>query len=343
MDCPLPHEERAVITTAHGSGGKLMHDLLEKCVFKYLDNGRLATRHDGAILDINGPLAFSTDSYVVSPIVFPGGNIGELAVNGTVNDLAMCGAMADSLSLSLILEEGLEIAMLERILQTIANTASAAGVLICTGDTKVVERGKGDQIYINTSGIGKIHQDAAIDAARIRAGMEIVLSNDIAAHGMAIMSVRDGLGFASDVQSDTRPLHFAVQELLHAHGKNIVMLRDATRGGLATVLNEWAVQTGLGIEIEQKLVPVQSDVRSLCEVLGIDPMYVANEGVFAVVVPGGTGQRVAEMLANREDCSRAVCIGRFTEGHPRKVVSISPFGGKRVLGMLSGDPLPRIC
>ncbi len=214
MECPLPYEENEVITTAHGSGGRTMHDLLEKYIYRHLDNELLSTRHDGAIFEFAGRLAFSTDSYVVSPIMFPGGNIGELAVNGTINDLAMCGAMPTCLSLSLILEEGLELSELEAILASIASAAKRAEVSIGTGDTKVVEKGKGDKVYINTSGVGLIHDKARIDSGRIRPGMEIVLSNDIASHGMAVMAVREGLGFDSDIQSDTRPLHTVVRNLI---------------------------------------------------------------------------------------------------------------------------------
>jgi hydrogenase expression/formation protein HypE len=343
MECPLPHEEKEVITTAHGSGGKTMHELLEQYIFRHLDNEWLSARHDGATFRVGGNLAFSTDSYVVSPIVFPGGDIGELAINGTINDLAMCGAMPACLSLSLILEEGLALAELENILKSIASAADAAGVSIATGDTKVVEKGKGDKLYINTSGVGHVHAHAKIDIARIKAGMEVVLSNDIAAHGMAVMAARESLGFEADIRSDTRPLHTVVNNLLDTFGEDVIMLRDATRGGVATVLNEWADQCHLGIDIEQRSVPVQPQVNAACEMLGIDPMYVANEGAFLVIVREGLGKNVAAFLKESPDCRQAALVGSITDKHPGKVVSISSFGGKRVLGMLAGDPLPRIC
>lgn len=343
LQCPMPQLKFDVITLGHGGGGLLTRQLLESGVFDLLKNDLLDTHHDGALLPVNGPLAFTTDSYVVSPIFFPGADIGDLAVNGTVNDLAMCGAVPKYLSLAFILEEGLDMKTFWEVLVSIKSAAAQAGVHIVTGDTKVVERGKGDGIFINTSGIGVIHPKAAIDIKRIAEGDVVVISGPLAAHGMAIMSVREGLTFESPIESDSAPLAHTVLSLIETFGDRIKLLRDPTRGGLATVLNEVAIDTGKGIDLLQKDIPVTDDVASACELMGLDPLYVANEGVFmAVVAPEIADAFVAQLrqLPYGSECAR---VGEITAEHPRQVVLKSRIGGRRVVNMLVGEQLPRIC
>ncbi|HRF39499.1 MAG TPA: hydrogenase expression/formation protein HypE, partial [Saprospiraceae bacterium] len=258
--CPMPKMDFDIITLGHGSGGLLTNKLLEAGVFDILKNELLDQKHDGVVLELNGKTAFSTDSFVVSPIFFPGGNIGELAINGTVNDIAMCGARAEYLSLAFVIEEGLPMTDFWDILLSIRQAADGAGVRIVTGDTKVVERGKGDQIFINTSGVGRVHPRADISMKRVQAGDRIIVSGPIAAHGMAIMSVREGLEFESAIVSDTCHFNHIVQQLLDEYGESVHLLRDATRGGVATGLNEVARDTGLGINIEEKRLAVSEEV-----------------------------------------------------------------------------------
>lgn len=343
LSCPMPKLDFETITLGHGSGGKLTNILLDSGVFEVLKNDLLDKRHDGAILDLKGKVAFTTDSFVVSPIFFPGGNIGELAVNGTVNDLAMCGAIPRYLSLSFIIEEGLPMTEFWSILLSIRDACLAAGVQVVTGDTKVVERGKGDKIFINTTGVGEVHPDAAIDLTRIEPGDKIVLSGELAAHGMAIMSVREGLEFESQIESDTQPLHHLAKELLDEVGNDIKLLRDPTRGGVATVLNEIARDRDLGVSIAQRDLPINEQVAGACELLGLDPLYVANEGLFlAVVAEEAVDLFLTKCHANPAGRFAKV-IGTFTTQHPKKVVMTSGIGGKRVVSMLTGEQLPRIC
>jgi len=339
----MPQLDFDVITLGHGSGGILTNKLLESGVFNVLKNPWLDTHHDGAVLDLQGPLAFSTDSFVVSPIFFPGGNIGDLAVNGTVNDLSMCGAIPKFLSLSFIIEEGLTMAAFWEILVSIKNAADQAGVFIVTGDTKVVEKGKGDQIFINTSGIGQMHPNAQISANRIRVGDKLILSNPIASHGMAIMSVREGLEFESDIVSDTCGLNHVIHGLLDQFGSDIRLLRDPTRGGVATVLNEIARDISLGIDIDQKAIPVLEEVAGACELLGLDPLYVANEGVFMAFVAPESADEMVDFLRKQPLCQAASIMGTVVQEHPRQVILTSTIGGKRVVNMLVGEQLPRIC
>ena len=277
LQCPMPKFDFEIITLGHGSGGTLTSQLLDAGVFKLFQNDLLNKKHDGAIFNLTGKVAMSTDTYVVSPIFFEGGNIGDLAINGTVNDLAMCGAAAKYLSLGFVLEEGLKMTEFWEILLSIKAACEIAGVKIVTGDTKVVERGKGDKIFINTTGIGTIHPKANIDIDNINAGDKIVLSGPLARHGITIMSHRQGLQFETTITSDTRPLNKIVLELLDAFGEHIHLLRDPTRGGLATVLNEIAKDAKLGIDIAQKDIPVEEEVYGACEMLGLDPLYVAND------------------------------------------------------------------
>ena len=343
LQCPMPKLDFEVITLGHGSGGLLTNRLLESGVFDVLKNDFLDKRHDGATLDLNGRTAFSTDSYVISPVFFPGGNIGELAVNGTVNDLAMCGAIPQFLSLSFILEEGLTMKEFWDILVSIKFACAQAGVQIVTGDTKVVERGKGDKIFINTSGIGRVHPKANIDTDNVRPGDKIIVSDNLATHGMAIMSVREGLEFETTIESDTRNLNHIVAALLDDFGAAIHLLRDPTRGGVATVLAEIARDTKLGIDIAQKDIPIDEQVYGACEILGLDPLYVANEGIFLAFVAAEAADALLEKMRTFEPCGHAAIIGEVVEAHPRQVVLTSAIGGKRVVNMLVGEQLPRIC
>jgi hydrogenase expression/formation protein HypE len=343
LQCPMPQLDFEVITLGHGSGGLLTNKLLESGVFDLLKNEFLDEHHDGAIFNLPGPLAFSTDSYVVSPIFFPGGNIGELAINGTVNDLAMCGAIPKYLSLAFILEEGLTMTDFWKILVSIKFAAERAGVQIITGDTKVVERGKGDQIFINTAGIGTLHPHAQIKKSRVQAGDCIIISGNLAAHGIAILSLRQGLQFESEIQSDTTNLNHTVVKLLDQFGEKIHLLHDPTRGGVATVLNEMARDTRLGVEIWQKQLPIEEDVAGACELLGLDPLYVANEGLFMAIVAPEIADDFLEALRKDENGQNAANIGEIVESHPRQVILHSSIGGKRVVNMPLGEQLPRIC
>lgn len=341
LNCPLPKLDFDVITLGHGSGGLLTHRLLESGVFKILENPILNEQHDGALLNFSGRVAFSTDSYVISPIFFPGGNIGELAVNGSINDVSMCGAMPQYLSLAFIIEEGLPMDEFWEVLLGIKKASEEAGVPIVTGDTKVVERGKGDKIFINTSAIGSVHPKANINIARINVGDKILINAPIAQHGVSILSVRQGLEFETTVISDTRPLHRIVKKLLDECGEDIHFLRDPTRGGVATVMSEVAKQGKLGIELFQKQIPIDEQVEGACEMLGLDPLYVANEGVFISIVSPHVADRVLEIL--KQDFITASIIGEVTEAHPGQVILQSKIGGRRVVNMLPGEQLPRIC
>lgn len=343
LSCPMPKLDIEMITLGHGSGGLLTNRLLDSGVFDLLKNDTLDQRHDGATLNLTGKTAFTTDSFVVSPIFFPGGNIGELAINGTINDLAMCGAIPQFLSLSFIIEEGLSMKEFWDILVAIKFACTQAGVQVVTGDTKVVERGKGDKIFVNTTGIGQIHAKANIDIANIKAGDKIIVSDNVATHGIAIMSVREGLEFETTIESDTRNLNHSIKELLDNFGQDIHLLKDPTRGGVATVLNEIARDSGLGIDIHQKDIPIDGQVKGACEILGLDPLYVANEGIFMSVVNGAIAESFVEKLHTFDYCTNASIIGEVVETHPRQVVLTSSIGGKRVVNMLVGEQLPRIC
>jgi hydrogenase expression/formation protein HypE len=343
LNCPLSKLDFDTINLGHGSGGTLTNQLLDSGVFKLLENDLLNKKHDGAIFNLNGKVAMSTDSFVVSPIFFEGGNIGDLAVNGTINDLAMCGAAAKYLTLGFILEEGLQMTEFWEILVSIKSACEAAGVQVVTGDTKVVERGKGDKIFINTTGIGEVHAKASIDIDNIKAGDKIILSGPLARHGITIMSHRQGLQFETTISSDTRPLNKIVIELLDEFGDQIHLLRDPTRGGLATVLNEIARDAKLGIDISQKNIPVEEQVYGACEMLGLDPLYVANEGLFVAVVDSTIADDFVHQLQQWEHGSMAAIIGELTDMHTRQVIMKSNIGGRRVVNMLAGEQLPRIC
>ncbi len=343
MECPMPKFDFDVITLGHGSGGVLTNRLLESGVFQVLKNDLLDQRHDGAIFSLEGKLAMSTDTFVVNPIFFAGGDIGDLAVNGTVNDLAMCGAIPKYLSLSFVLEEGLLMTEFWAIINSIQKACNAAGVQVITGDTKVVEKGKGDKIFINTTGIGVIHQKANIALQQVEVGDEIIISGPLARHGIAIMSQRQGLEFETKITSDTRPLNGIVKDLLDEFGTDIHLLKDPTRGGIASVLNEIARDRNIGVDLVQKNIPLEEEVAGACEMLGFDPLYVANEGLFIAIVKGNQASAVLKKLNAWEHGSMACSIGKIVEAHPKQVILASSIGGKRVVNMLAGEQLPRIC
>jgi hydrogenase expression/formation protein HypE len=342
--CPLPLGRPAEIQVAHGGGGRLTQDLIDRVFAPAFRNEALAQRHDGALLagPPGGRLAFSTDSHVVSPLIFPGGDIGRLAVYGTINDLAMCGARPRWLSVGFILEEGLSIATLERVVRSMAEAAREAGVEIVTGDTKVVERGKGDGLYVNTAGIGWVEHDLAIAPAAVRAGDAVLLSGDIGRHGMAILAQREGLAFESTIESDCAPLWPAVRALLAA-GIEVHCLRDLTRGGLATAVIEVAETAGCAVALEESAVRVTEPVRGACEILGLDPLYVANEGRCIAFVPPAQTERALAALTAAAPGGPAACIGRVETGRAGEVVLRGVLGPERILDRLSGEQLPRIC
>lgn len=331
------------INLGHGSGGELTRNLLDNIIFKTFSNPFLDQKHDGAIVKINGEIAISTDSFVITPIFFKGGNIGELAVHGTVNDVAMCGAIPKYLSLAFIIEEGLQVSEFIQIVQSIKKAADESGVLIITGDTKVVERGKGDKIFINTTGFGEVHPKANISVHNIKEGDKILVNGFIAQHGMAIMSEREGLQFESTIESDSTNLNFLAKDLLDVFGEKIKLFRDPTRGGLGTVLHEIANDISKGVFLKEALIPLEKQVAAACEMLGLDPMYVANEGVFLVVVEPSIENEVLAFMRNHEKGKNAAIIGQITTEHPNKVVMKSLIGGKRIVSPLVGEQLPRIC
>lgn len=343
LQCPRPQLDFDVITLGHGGGGLLTNRLLDKMIFELFQNPLLDSRHDGAVFEAEGKMAFSTDSFVISPVFFPGGNIGELAVNGTINDLAMCGAKPKHLSLGLILEEGIKVEELWDILVGAKTAADQAGVAIVTGDTKVVERGKGDKVFINTTGVGSLHPSANITTSRVKPGDQIIVSGPIASHGMAIMSNREGLEFESTIESDTQPLNHLVWKLLDRFGDAIHLMRDPTRGGVASTVNEIARDIELGVELEEDKLPVLSNVKNACEILGLDPLYVANEGIFVCFVAKDMAADVLEFISGENEGKGAARIGQVIEDHPKKVVLKSAIGGKRVVSMQVGEQLPRIC
>lgn len=343
LQCPMPKFDFDVITMGHGSGGLLTHKFLQSGVFDILKNELLDQQHDGAIFELNGKTAFSTDSYVISPIFFPGGNIGDLAINGTVNDIAMCGAEAKYMSLGFIIEEGFTMNEFWEVLVSIKNAADKANVKIVTGDTKVVEKGKGDKIFINTSGIGSIHPKANIHHNNIQKGDVIIVSGNIANHGVAIMSLREGLQFETKIQSDTVNLNHTVLKLIEQFGNDIKFLRDPTRGGVASVLNEIAELTQLSFYLEQTFIPLNDAVEGACEMLGLDPLYVANEGLFLAVVKKEIATAFLAQLKADENGLNAAIIGEVNDTHPGKVVMKSRVGGKRIVNYLTGEQLPRIC
>ncbi len=330
------------ILLAHGSGGKLMHDLVAENFVPLFDNVFLNKLDDSAVFDLSGRLAFTTDSYVVSPIFFPGGDIGKLAVCGTVNDLAMSGAVPKYLSLSLIIEEGLSMSDLRRIMDSIKDAVREAGVQIVTGDTKVVNRGSADRLFVNSAGVGVISPGVDISGSNARPGDMVILSGSIGDHGIAVISQREGLQFSSPVESDCAPLNSLVAEMLDS-GVEIRCLRDPTRGGTASTLNEFASSSGVGIRIEESSIPVQDAVQAACELLGFDPLYVANEGKLVAVVGAGGAERLLDIMRRNRYGAESAIIGQVVAEHPGRVVMKTVMGASRIVDMLVGEQLPRIC
>jgi len=327
----------------HGSGGKMSHRLTTDVLLPMFQNEVLACLDDGAVLDVQGlRLAFSTDTYTVDPIFFPGGDIGDLAVNGTVNDLAMCGANPLYLSVGLILEEGLDMEELKRVLQSMKRAAAAAGVTIVTGDTKVVPKGAADRLFINTSGIGLLHPHIRISGSLARPGDRIILSGTMADHGVTILTRREKLHFDSPVKSDSAPLNHMVKKMFMA-SRDIHVLRDPTRGGVGTALNEIAIQSQVGIHIEEDKLPIAKEVSGICELLGFDPLYLANEGKLLAFVKPDHADRVLAAVKRDSFGKEACIIGEVVADHPKKVVMKTRIGGSRIVDMLAGEQLPRIC
>jgi hydrogenase expression/formation protein HypE len=343
LNCPLPFSGHTEITIAHGGGGRLTQNLIDRVFAPAFRNAALDQKHDGAALETGGVrLAFSTDSHVVSPLFFPGGDIGKIAVFGTANDLAMCGARPRWLSAGFILEEGLPMATLERVVASMRDAARAAGLELVTGDTKVVERGKGDGLYVNTAGIGVIEHAGTIAPSSVRPGDVVLLSGDVGRHGMAIMATREGLAFENPIKSDCALLWPAVEVLLAA-GIEVHCLRDLTRGGLASAVIEIAEAAKLGIALDEAAVPVCEPVRGACEILGLDPLYVANEGRMVCFVPSPQADRALQLLGAHAPGGPPARIGRAVDGPAGRVTLRSVIGVERILDRLSGEQLPRIC
>lgn len=344
----------SAILLAHGSGGQLAHELIEQVFLKHFANPALSELGDAALVDVSRlmsgashlldwQLAFTTDSYVISPLFFPGGDIGKLAVCGTVNDLAVSGAEPIWLSTGFIIEEGLPVETVERVAASMAETARAAGVRIVTGDTKVVNHGAADGLFINTSGIGIVPQERRLSPRHLRPGDVLLINGSAGDHGMAVLMRREGLSFSSTLESDCAPLNGLTAGLLAACPGGIRCMRDPTRGGVASTLNEWASAAGLGIEVEEGQIPIQEPVRAACEFLGLDPLYVANEGKVIVAVAPESAEAVLNALRRHPLGQKAAIIGRITGEHPRRVVLHTHLGTRRVLDMLVGEQLPRIC
>ncbi len=341
--CPVPVGMHTHVQLAHGGGGALTQQLIEQMFVPAFDNPALGERHDGARLDVRGTrLAFTTDSYVVRPMFFPGGDIGALAVNGTVNDLAMCGARPQFLSAGFILEEGLEMETLWRVVSSMRAAARAAGVALVTGDTKVVDRGKGDGLYVNTAGLGVIEHAQIVAPSSVRPGDVLLLSGDIGRHGMAVIAAREGLEFESAIESDCAPLAEPVLALFE-QGIEVHCLRDLTRGGLATSLVEIAQTSRCHLRIEETAVKVREDVRGACELLGFDPLYVANEGRFVAIVPAADADRALRVLQSFDVSADVEMIGVVSEAPAGLVTARSRIGATRMIDMLTGEQLPRIC
>jgi hydrogenase expression/formation protein HypE len=343
FSCPssIPAIDRVLL--GHGSGGKLSAQLVERVFLPAFGNPTLNQLNDQATFSINGVrLAMTTDSFVVKPLFFPGGDIGSLAVHGTINDLAMGGAQPLYLSVAFILEEGLEMESLGKIADSIHRAAHAAGVQVITGDTKVVEQGKGDGLFINTTGIGLVPNALQLGSERARPGDKIILSGSIGDHGIAILAKREGLEFETTIESDTAPLHKLVDAMLGT-GAAIRCMRDPTRGGLSSSLNEIASRSQVGMVIEEEQIPVREEVRGACEMLGLDPLYVANEGKMIAIVESAAAERIVDVMRGNTYGSEARVIGTVVEQHPGTVVMKTTFGTTRIVDMLAGDQLPRIC
>jgi len=341
--CPAPLPVRDTIVLGHGSGGKLSAELIHDIFLPSLTNPMLARLDDQAIFQIHGHrLAFTTDSFVVKPLFFPGGDIGSLAVHGTVNDLAMGGATPLYLSAAFIIEEGFSIEQLRRVADSMHRSAAAAGVQVVTGDTKVVEKGKGDGLFITTTGIGLVPEGVNISADRARPGDKVLLSGSIGDHGIAILAQREGLEFESEILSDSAPLNSLVAEMLKVSCE-VHCMRDPTRGGISSTLNEIAQQSKVGIELEQNAIPVRDEVSGACEMLGLDPLYVANEGKLIAIVPPEIADQMLRAMQQHPLGSAAQIIGTVKQEHSGLVIMRTPLGTTRIVDMLAGDQLPRIC
>ncbi|MHB1688873.1 MAG: hydrogenase expression/formation protein HypE [Ignavibacteriaceae bacterium] len=343
LACPIPKNDYDKILLAHGGGGILSNQLIQKIFFSQFDNELLNVQHDSAMFNINGVrLAFTTDSYVVQPIFFPGGNIGDLAINGTVNDLAVSGAKPLYISVGFIIEEGFEIEELWRIVLSMKQAAEKAGVKIVTGDTKVVNKGKGDKIFINTSGIGIIETGIDISPLNVKPGDVIILNGKIAEHGIAILSAREGIEFETTVKSDTAALNDLIDRILKT-SKKINVMRDPTRGGLASALNEIASKGNVGIAIEEDKILISEEVKGACEILGLDPLYIANEGKVLVFVPKADADKVLNAMKNHPLGKESSIIGNVTAENKSLVTMKTMIGSSRIVDMMSGEQLPRIC
>jgi len=343
MNCPIPISQYSQILLAHGGGGKLTQELVDKLFRPAFHNPALAAGHDGALITLpQQRMAFTTDSYVIHPLFFPGGDIGSLSVYGTVNDLAMCGAKPLYLSAGFILEEGLMMETLWKVVLSMKDACERVGVQLVTGDTKVVNQGKGDGIFINTAGVGIMEHDEMIGPDQILPGDCILINGDIGRHGMAVMAEREGLQFESSIQSDAAPLHGLVQDLIQA-GIEIHCLRDLTRGGLGGAVHELAQTRGLEFYLEQKNILVRQDVQGACEILGLEPLQVANEGRLIVIVPEKDKDRAVSVMQKNEMGTEARMIGHVTQGEKPRVLISSLIGTTRILDRPSGEPLPRIC
>jgi hydrogenase expression/formation protein HypE len=341
--CPLPVRDRQQIVLGHGSGGKLTAELIESVFLPAFRNDVLAKMEDQAVLEIGGArLAFTTDSFVVTPLFFPGGDIGRLAVHGTVNDLAMSGARPLYLAATFILEEGLPIDELQRVVASMRDAAQEAGVLLVAGDTKVVDKGKADRLFITTTGIGVLEDGIRISASGARPGDAIILSGTIGDHGIAVLSQRESLEFEGAVASDTAPLHDLVATMLRA-SKDVHCLRDPTRGGVATTLNELAAQSNAGMLIDEDAIPVKDTVKGACELLGLDPLYVANEGKLVAIVAPEAAETIVRAMQAHSYGRDARIIGKVTAEHSKMVLMKTAVGGTRVVDVLFGEQLPRIC
>ncbi len=343
LACPAPAVEPGRVTLAHGSGGKLTADLIRQVFLPAFHNPLLAKLDDQAVFELGGMrLALTTDAFVVSPLFFPGGDIGALAVNGTVNDLAMSGATPLYLSAAFILEEGFALDDLRRVVTSMQRAAAAAGVAIVTGDTKVVERGHGDGLFITTTGVGLVPADVVISADRARPGDQVLVSGYLAQHGMAILARREGLDFDVALDSDTAPLHTLVQAMLAA-SRDVHVLRDPTRGGLASALNEIAERSGVGVVLDEERLPLQPEVEGLCEILGLDPLYVANEGKLVAIVPPAAAEAVLAAMRAHPLGQHAARIGEVV-AEPAGIVYLRTcVGGTRIVDLPAGEQLPRIC
>jgi hydrogenase expression/formation protein HypE len=340
--CPIPIQPKDLIVLGHGSGGKLSHDLINRLFLPELGKAAPRALDDSAIVNLNGQrLAMTTDSHVVSPLFFPGGDIGRLAVCGTVNDLAMVGAKPYALTCGFVVEEGLSFEILQRVVKSIRDAASEAGVFIAAGDTKVVQRGGADKLFINTSGIGLVDENIDISGANAKVGDVLIVSGTLGDHGIAVMSAREDLGFTTDLQSDVAPLNHLVRDMLEAG--EVHVLRDPTRGGLATTLNEIAKQSNVVIELQDQQIPVKPQVRAACEMLGFDPLYVANEGKLIAFVKADDAEKILGVMKQNPYGQESVVIGKVIGQGKSQVRLKTAIGGTRLVDMLPGEMLPRIC